>query len=1157
MAEHSNSLEDKYTATEGRVFVTGLQALVRLPMAQMRRDRSAGLNTAAFISGYRGSPLGGYDQQLIGAGKFLDLHGVRFQPGINEELAATAIWGTQQLHLSPGARKDGVVGIWYGKGPGVDRSGDVFKHANAAGTSRHGGVVCLAGDDHSCKSSTLPHQSDHAFMSAMMPLLYPSSIHEFLDLGLLAIAMSRYSGCWVGLKFISDTVETSAAIDLACESREFACPGDFQMPEGGLNLRWPDPPLIQDHRLQNLKVDAAIAFARANSVDQPSPGPPRARFGVVASGKAYEDVLQALRLLEIGAAEAAQIGMRLYKVRMPWPLEPTGIRAFCDGLREVLVVEERREIIENQIKQHLFNWRSDVRPRIIGKLDEKDRHFLALNEALSVGAAARAIANRVLRFDLDDGLKQRITDKLAWLERRHKATSAHQAPVTRVPYYCSGCPHNTSTRVPEGSRALAGIGCHYMVQWMGRRTETFTQMGGEGATWSGVAPFTDEEHVFANLGDGTYFHSGILAIRQSVSAGVNITYKVLYNDAVAMTGGQPLDGKLTPGQVTHQLHQEGVAPIYLLSDRPGAYRQRDLAPGVVVRHRDHIDTVMTSLRGLRGCSAIVYVQACAAETRRRRKRGLVDDPAKRVFINAAVCEGCGDCSDQSNCLSIEPLETEFGRKRRINQSSCNKDFSCLKGFCPSFVTIYGGQPRRRKALAGAETVDLPEPETPEIGERAWNIAVAGIGGTGVVTIGAILGMAAHLDGTSPMILDMAGLAQKGGAVFSHIRLGRTPDDVTSPRIATGSADLLIAADGVVAASKDGIMLCDAERTHAVVNTKINPVADFLADRDLDFRAQAVEETIRAWVEPDAHFANFTRIAEAVIGDAIATNIMMVGYAWQCGLIPLPRHAIERAIELNGVAVPTNLAAFAWGRRFAADRDPVERMVTDPAPVRSLDEMTLEEVIEHHSAYLTAYQDERLASRYRAMVARARDAASAAGLDETLPLAVARTYARILAPKDEYEVARLLTDPAFKALLDEQFEGDTRLKFNLAPPLLPGTAADGRPRKREFGSWIMPVLRLLAGMKGLRGSVFDVFAHTRDRRIERALVEEYETLVPRLLAEANRDTAETVRALVSLYDEVRGFGPVKRHAIATMHERQGELLEALDRPARAKVARTAA
>ncbi|MHB1111380.1 MAG: indolepyruvate ferredoxin oxidoreductase family protein, partial [Devosia sp.] len=997
------SLDDRYSATEGSVFMSGLQALVRLPMTQMRRDRAAGLDTGALISGYRGSPLGGYDQQVMAARKYLEPLDVHFQAGLNEDLAAAAIWGTQQLHLSPGARKQGVVGFWYGKGPGVDRSGDVLKHSNAAGTAAHGGVLCFAGDDHSAKSSSIPHQSDHAFMSALMPVLYPSSIHEFLEMGLLGVAMSRYSGCWVGMKFISDTVETTASVDLAGENRQFAIPTDFEMPPGGLNLRWPDPPMVQDDRLQNYKGYAAIAFARANKVDEVVLDTPNARLGIVASGKAYEDVLQALKELEIGPEEARAIGLRLYKVRMPWPLEPEGIRHFSKGLEEVLIVEERREIIENQIKQQLFNWRADVRPRIIGKMDDKDHHVLPLSESLTVGAVARAIAGRLSHFGFDAGLKAKIAQELDYLEKRHALTQRHQAPIIRTPYYCSGCPHNTSTRVPEGSRAAAGIGCHYMVQWMDRRTETFSHMGGEGVPWTGMSHFTDEKHMFVNLGDGTYFHSGILAIRQAVSSGANMTYKLLYNDAVAMTGGQHVDGNLTPQQVTHQLHQEGVKPIYFLTNRPDAYEQSELAPGVILKHRDLIDAVMEEVREVPGCSAIVYEQTCAAELRRRRKRGLAVAPDRRVYIEPSVCEGCGDCSVQSNCISIEPLETAFGRKRAINQSTCNKDYSCLKGFCPSFVTVHGGALRKNAPAGEFDASTLPEPTVPALTAKPWNIAIAGVGGTGVLTIGALLGMAAHVEGKAAMILDMAGLAQKGGAVLSHVRLGARAEDVTSPRIVTGGADLLLAADDVVAVSRDGAQLCDPARTRGVVNTHVTPIADFVRQRDLDFKAPQVEAALRQQLKSAGDFVNFTVIAEAVVGDAVATNVMMLGYAWQKGLVPLGRQSIEQAIVLNEVAVEANLAAFNWGRRVAVDLKGVEAAIAGPARPPVLEAVSLDQLITHRERHLTDYQDVRLARKYRATVDRVR---GTDGANEPLVRAVAHTYARLLAYKDEYEVARL-------------------------------------------------------------------------------------------------------------------------------------------------------
>ncbi len=1137
------TLDDKYTAESGAVYLTGTQALVRLPMTQVRRDRAAGLDTAAFISGYRGSPLGAYDQQLVKARKFLDRHDVVFQPGLNEDLAATAVWGSQQLHLSPGARKDGVLGIWYGKGPGVDRSGDVFKHANAAGTAPHGGVLAIAGDDHTCKSSSIPHQSDHAFISALMPMLYPSSVHEFLEMGLLGIAMSRFSGCWVGYKVISETVEISTVADLAQEQRQFVLPQDFELPPGGLNLRWPDPPLVQDERLQEHKGYAAIAFARANGVDMVVSDAPRARFGIVASGKAYEDVRQALAELGIGPEERAAIGLRFYKVRMPWPLEPEGIRHFSEGLEEVLVVEERREIIENQIKEQLFNWRADVRPRIVGKFDETGRPFLSLSAGLTVARVAGAIAERLLRLDLPEGLAGRLRRRAEHLHAAEARGAAHAPPVIRLPHYCAGCPHNTSTRVPEGSKAMAGIGCHFMAQWMDRRTETFTHMGAEGVPWTAISRFTDEKHRFVNLGDGTFFHSGHLAIRQAVAAGANITYKILYNDAVAMTGGQPLDGELTPAQITHLMHHERVARIVLMSDRPDLYRPSDLAPGTQIRHRDEIDAAMLELREVPGVTVIVYEQTCAAEKRRRRKRGTMEDPGLRLWINPEVCEGCGDCSEKSNCIAVEPEETEMGRKRRINQSACNKDYSCLKGFCPSFVTVRGGRLRKNRAEEAPDTASLPEPALPQI-ERAWNLALAGVGGTGVLTISSILGMAAHVEGKIPMVLDMAGLAQKGGAVMSHVRISRPDRPVAAPRIAAGGADLLIAADAVVAASKDSIVLCDPARTEAILNTRLTPVSDFIRDRDFDFRTATVERSVAGSTRSTRHFRDFSTLAARLTGDEIGANLMMLGYAWQCGLVPLGREAILQAVALNGVSVKANTDAFNWGRVLA--HDPA-RLESDSAKTRPvLEAMSTEEIIEHRAAHLKDWQDEALARRYRDRLAKFGDLAAPTRIGENdLKRQVAITYARVLAYKDEYEVARLYAAPAFRQSLERVFEGDFRIAFNLAPPLLPGKAADGRPGKREFGPWVLPLFRLLARLKGLRGTWADPFGRSADRKLERQLIADYEddlALASRVLT---RRTLPLVRELLTLPWQIRGYGPVKESAYEKQMARRAEIRALLE------------
>jgi indolepyruvate ferredoxin oxidoreductase len=1145
------SLDQKYTQGSGHVFLTGIQALVRLPMAQIRRDRAQGLNTAGFISGYRGSPLGGYDQQLFAARKHLEQYNIKFQPGVNEDLAATAVWGSQQLNLSPGARYDGVVGIWYGKGPGVDRCGDVFRHGNAAGSAKNGGVLVLAGDDHGAKSSTVPHQSDHAFMSALMPYLYPSSIHEMIEMGLLGIAMSRYSGCWVGMKVITETVETTAEIDLADEMTPFVIPTDFEMPEGGLNLRWPDDRFAQDRRLQDYKGFAAIAFARANKVNRVTMDSPNARYGIMASGKSYEDIRQALRELGVTPEVAAKIGLRLYKIGMPWPLEPEGVRQFAVGLEEIFIIEERREIVENQVKQELFNWRDDVRPRIIGKMDDHDKRFLPFAEELSVASLASALTERLLRLNLNPEIAAMLRAKADWFNGRQATQMQAVAPITRTPYFCSGCPHNTSTKVPEGSRAFAGIGCHFMALWMDRSTETFTHMGGEGVPWVGVAPFTKEEHVFANLGDGTYFHSGSLAIRQAVASGANITYKILYNDATAMTGGQHVDGDLSPQQITFQLHSEGIRDIYLVSENPDAYPTSEIAPGVKTAHRDDLDSVQKTLRKVKGASAIVFVQTCAAEKRRRRKRGLLEDPARRVMINPAVCEGCGDCSVQSNCISVEPLETELGRKRTINQSTCNKDYSCVKGFCPSFVTIDGGKMRKRVSAGVGDIGELPEPASRPTLERPYNVAVGGVGGTGVLTIGALLGMAAHIEGKASMILDMSGLAQKGGAVLSHVRLSEHTADVTCSRIVTGTADLVLAADEVVAAAKDTITLCESSRTAGIINTHLIPIADFILNRDFNFQARKVNHVLETALRKDSSFFDFTKPAEVLLGDSIATNMMMMGFAYQKGLLPLSAQAIEQAIEVNGVAIKLNIQAFQLGRLAAHDPVRLIAMMKDQdetvAP-KTLDAMSLDEIISHRTELLTDYQNAKLAERYRALVKQVRDAATSGGYGEALPRAVAINYAKLLAYKDEYEVARLFTDGRFEKQLRDQFEGDFKFSFNLAPPFLArGVDALGRPGKRAFGSWMMTAFRILAKMRGLRGTAFDIFGQTDDRKLERDLIVGYEKDVATVLGLLSPATLDTATEILSLPDRIRGYGPVKEKAVHDAKARYAQLAADLVNP----------
>ena len=1144
------TLDDKYALERGRVFLTGTQALIRLPMMQRARDRAAGLETACFISGYRGSPLGGVDQALWQARRFVEKNHIHFQPGVNEDLAATAVWGSQQVGLAPGAKYDGVFAMWYGKGPGVDRSGDVFRHANFAGTSPHGGVLALAGDDHAAKSSTVPHQSEFAFVSAMIPVLNPAGVQEFLDLGLYGWAMSRYAGTWVGFKCVADTVEGSAVCAVDPHRVEIALPEDFELPPGGLNIRWPDHWMVQEERLMRWKLAAARAFARANRLDRTVIDGPKRRLGIVTTGKSYLDVRQALDDLGIGEREAAEIGLSVYKVALAWPLEPEGALEFARGLEEILVVEEKRSLLESQLKELLYDRLEGTKPRIVGKRDEAGNVLLPEYDELSPAMVARALAGRLGRFHAS----ARIDAHLAFLDQKEASLRSNQPEFRRVPYFCSGCPHNSSTVVPEGSRALAGIGCHFMALYMDRRTETFSHMGGEGAAWIGQAPFTQEPHVFANMGDGTYFHSGYMALRAAVAAGVNITYKILFNDAVAMTGGQPVEGHLGVASITRQVAAEGVKRIAVVSDEPDKYPAgTDFAPGVTIHHRSQLDEVQKELRQWQGVSVLVYDQTCAAEKRRRRKRGTFPDPAKRAFVNEAVCEGCGDCNAKSNCLSVIPVETEFGRKRQIDQSSCNKDFSCVNGFCPSFVTVHGGGLRKSKGAAAAADpfASLPEPKLPELGTEPYNILVTGVGGTGVVTVGAVLGMAAHIEGKGVKILDMTGLAQKGGAVMSHLRIARDPEAIHAARIATGDAHAVIACDIVVAASREARAVTRDGVTRVALNSHETPTGDFMRKPDLTFPAAALEQAIEAGVGGRAVASvDATRLATRLMGDSIATNPFMMGFAYQRGLIPVSEDAIFKAIELNGVAAEQNRRAFLWGRLAAHDPAATERAAAPqaPAPARVLS-ASLEETIERRARQLTAYQNAGLAKRYRDLVQRVRAAESenAPGLSG-LAESVARNYYKLLAYKDEYEVARLYTDGTFEAALHERFAGDYRLRFHLAPPLLARrNPATGELEKREYGAWILNAFRLLASLKGLRGTWLDPFGHTTERKRERALIAEYERVVDELVARLSHDNHALALEIASIPEQIRGYGHVKERAIDLAKAREAELLAAFRAP----------
>ena len=1194
------TLDDKYALDYGHAFMSGVQALVKLPMLQRLRDQRAGKNTAGFISGYRGSPLGTYDQSLQKAEKYLKAHHVVFQPGVNEELAATAIWGTQQLGFAPpGSNKyDGVFGIWYGKGPGVDRCSDVFKHANMAGTTPWGGVIAVAGDDHISKSSTAAHQSDHIFKACGTPVFFPANVQEILDLGIHAFAMSRFSGVWAGMKTIQEIVESSATAMIDPDRVQIKIPTDFVVPPGGVHIRWPDAALEQEARLFDYKWYAALAYIRANRLNYNVIEGPNDRLGLIASGKAFNDTRQALLDLGLDDATCRRVGIRLHKVGVVWPLEAQLTREFATGLQEILVVEEKRQVIEYQLKEGLYNWRADVRPRVLGKFNEAESDasgfgsggewgmanphantLLRANADLSPAIIARAIAKRLTLMGVDSDIAARIDAQLAILNAKESAmqvleVNRAKAEIKlgdRQPWFCSGCPHNTSTKVPEGSRAMAGIGCHFMTVWMNRSTVGFTQMGGEGVPWVGQQPFSNDQHMFANLGDGTYFHSGLLAVRQSIAAGVNITYKILYNDAVAMTGGQQI-GERAEGhsvvQIAQSMRAEGAVKIVVVTDEPEKYQGVDLAQGVAVHHRDELDTIQKEFRTIKGTTVIIYDQTCATEKRRRRTRGTLADPAKRVVINELVCEGCGDCGTQSNCVSVEPLETEFGRKRQINQSTCNKDLSCVKGFCPSFVTVEGGQLRKKtKAKSSAPEVGpLPEPVIPQLTSTAqavadqtrsgaWGIIVAGVGGTGVITIGQLLGVAAHLEGKGVVTQDAGGLAQKGGATWSHVLIAAQQEDIRTTRVSMASADLVIGCDPIVVAGKETVLRMRQGRTHVALNSHSAPTAAFVSQPNWTNPGdECLAEIARVVGEDGVGAFDADAIATQFLGDSIYTNPIMLGYAWQKGWIPLQLASLIRAIELNAVAVENNKTAFAWGRKAALDWPAVQKLLNPgqvvaftPRTTQSVDDMVAKRV-----EFLTGYQNAAYAAGYAGFVALVRRAeeriASPAAADSvkpgSLPLtqAVARYLFKLMAYKDEYEVARLHTDAAFLAKIGAQFEGDFKLHYQLAPPLLAERNAAGELQKRAYGPWIRGAFRLLAPLKVLRGSALDVFGYSEERRHERALASEYRTAIEAMLPKLSAANRDAALAFARLPEQIRGFGHVKARHLAAARQQWTVLLE---------------
>lgn len=1132
-------LDDKYDLNQSHVLVTGYQALIRACLMQKERDRQAGHNTGGYLTGYRGSPLGGLDQQFIRAGRQLAAADIKFQPGINEELAATALWGAQQAELRGEGKFDGVFGLWYGKGPGVDRSGDVFRHANFSGTSKHGGVLALMGDDHTAESSTTAHQSEFHFVDVMMPILNPAGVQEIIDYALYGWAMSRYTGSWTALKCMHETVESTGVVDGSLDRLQIVTPADFRMPEGGLNIRLVDTILGQEARLHDFKRDAMLAFVRANKLNHIiTSGGRNPKIGIITTGKAYLDVRQALDELGIDEVKCNDLGLRLFKIACVWPIARQELADFAQGLDLIIVVEEKRSLIEVQVREELYGTANQ--PVCIGKKDEQGNWLFPVKGALDPNDVAVCIGERLLRY----GANEELAANVARLKSAQRALAETVDVAQRIPYFCSGCPHNTSTRVPEGSRAYAGIGCHYMAQWMDRETLGYTQMGGEGANWIGESPFSKRPHVFQNLGDGTYNHSGYLAIRAAIASGVTMTYKILFNDAVAMTGGQANDGGLTVPQIARQVAAEGASRVIVVTDEPWKYaKDTDWPRGLTVHHRDELDALQRELATVPGVSVLIYDQTCAAEKRRRRKRGTFPDPDKRVVINDLVCEGCGDCGVKSNCVSVQPLMTEWGRKRTIDQSSCNKDYSCVKGFCPSFVTVHGAKLKKGEGIAEpAHWAALPNPSVP-LTNHPYSIIVTGIGGTGIVTIGAIVGMAAHLEGKGVGVIDMAGLAQKGGAVYSHIRIANTASDIHAIRVAAAGADLVLGGDIVVVGAKKVLGAMKSGHTRVIVNTAEFLPGDFTRNADYSLPTERLKRAIvGAAGATRSHFVDASRLATALLGNSIGSNMFMLGYAYQVGALPLSAEAVERAIEMNGEAVPMNIAAFRYGRRAAVDPAAVEALIA-PRPQEDNDSLRLSqsfaETVDRRVAFLTAYQSARYARRYRDWVekVRAAEAEKAPG-QCSLSEAVARYLFKLMAYKDEYEVARLYSDTSFVERVKSTFAGDNlRFEFHLAPPLLARRdPLTGEPKKMSFGPWMLNAFGVLPKFKVLRGTPLDPFGYTDERRSERKLIADYQALLATLIAELTGANHQTAVALAAIPEKIRGFGPVKqRHLVAAKAE----------------------
>lgn len=1138
------SLKDKFTVTKGRVFINGVQVLVRLPMIQQALDKQADLNTSGFISGYRGSPIGGYDAALWQNSKLLEASNIVFQPGVNEELASTAVWGTQQLDGVPDANVDGVFSIWYGKGPGVDRAGDALKHGNFSGSHKNGGVLVIYGDDHPGKSSTIAHHSEPALAVNQIPSLYPADVKEYLEYGLLGWQMSRYTGLWVGFKTVNETLEQTATIDIDLDNFKVELPERTNMPEQGVNHRPREfTPMLDEMLVHRYKLPLVHQFVKANKIDRITLDNDNKKLGLVTAGKAYNDTIQALEFLGLTEITAKTLGLSIYKVGCIWPLEPSGVKAFAENQTELFFIEEKKAFLEDQAAKILFN--ETVRPIIVGKEDHLGQALLPSDLQLTPKEIALAIAARLTHLGIksDDvtAACQRLTGVIT------DSGTVTPLAIPRTPFFCSGCPHSTSTKQPEGSVAMAGIGCHGMAALARPNTLPPTQMGGEGLNWAGMAPFSNTKHVFQNLGDGTYYHSGLLSVRAAIASKVNITYKILYNDAVAMTGGQPVDGPISVGQISQQVISEGVKRCVVVTDSPEAYNsQSGLANGVEVFHRDRLDYVQKQLRDTEGCTVLIYEQTCAAEKRRRRKRGQFPDPAKRQFINDAVCESCGDCSTQSNCVSLLPKVTALGRKRQIDQSSCNKDYSCVKGFCPSFVTVVGGELRKPQAATIDESLfaKLPAPVVRELGNENYCAMVAGIGGTGVITVTAILGMAAHIEGKACSIYDMTGLSQKNGAVFSHLRIANQPSDISAPRVGVGDADLVLGFDLLAALANESQQTFAQNKTQLIGNSRVTPTAAFQFMPDLNVDSSLLVKTINDKVGSDnTHMLDATGLALALCGNTIAANMFVVGYASQKGLLPVSSEAIVDAIKLNNIAIDFNINAFNLGRVWAHTPEKLQQIISETnSVVEEYIPTKLNDIIAHRVKLLTQYQDENYARRYQNTLAKITAVDDKFGTNNQLSVAVATYLAKLMAYKDEYEVARLYSSTEFTDKVTRQFSGDYKLKFNLAPPLFSKINPDtGLPVKKEFGSWMLGAFKLMSRFKGLRGGVFDVFGYSAERKQEQALISEYEALVDEFVTKLTADNYDDAVKLAQIPEKIRGYGHIKAQHLNNVTDERAKLL----------------